>query len=319
MNYFSHGRTALKYGIKYLNLKKNDIILLPNYICDVVLIPLLQLKIKPLFYEINDNMQPNWDQLNTIISRKVKAIMIVHYFGFPQDLNKIKKYCLKNNLLLIEDNAHGHGGEYKGQLLGTFGDIGFSSPRKLYPIDYGGILYTKNDQKIKKLPYPNLLNRIKKIIKRRTGNLFSNNKFYDYDKSDLESIEIMQNSIKDMSIDNRSLHKLNNIDFGEIRKYRAIIYNLWEKYTLDNGLHPVYNKLINNIIPWNYSAYASDLDERNKWLDWGFKNNISVYTWPRLPISFIDEKNNVLDRWNRLICFPIVQKMSLKKLKNIFR
>ena len=138
-------------------------------------------------------------------------------------------------------------------------------------------------------------------------------------KSDLESIEIMQNSIKDMSIDNRSLHKLNNIDFGEIRKYRAIIYNLWEKYTLDNGLHPVYNKLINNIIPWNYSAYASDLDERNKWLDWGFKNNISVYTWPRLPISFIDEKNNVLDRWNRLICFPIVQKMSLKKLKNIFR
>ena len=125
-----------------------SIILLPNYICDVVLIPLLQLKIKPLFYEINDNMQPNWDQLNTIISRKVKAVMIVHYFGFPQDLNKIKKYCLKNNLLLIEDNAHGHGGEYKGQLLGTFGDIGFSSPRKLYPIDYGGILYIKNDQKI---------------------------------------------------------------------------------------------------------------------------------------------------------------------------
>ena len=71
----------------------------------------------------------------------VKAIILVHYFGQPQELQLFHELCQENNIILIEDNAHGHGGHINGKPLGTFGDLGFSSPRKLSNLLYGGILY----------------------------------------------------------------------------------------------------------------------------------------------------------------------------------
>ena len=61
--YFSHGRTALKYGLKYLNFKKNDKLMMPNYLCDVLLDPLKDLGIDPTYYEINDDFTVNFRSL----------------------------------------------------------------------------------------------------------------------------------------------------------------------------------------------------------------------------------------------------------------
>ena len=169
MMYFSHGRTALKFGLKYLDLKPGDSILIPNYICDVVLHPIEEMKIQPYFYDIMDNMEPDWDKLNKTIDKKVKAILIVHYFGHAQNIERIIKFCVQNNLMLIEDNAHGHGGNYNGKLLGTFGDIGFSSLTKIYPINFGGSLFLKNySHKVNSnVPLPPYYSRVKKLIKRK--------------------------------------------------------------------------------------------------------------------------------------------------------
>jgi len=121
--YFSHGRTALKYGLMHLGLKVNDTILIPEYICDVVLHPLRQLGIKYRFYPLDSLLHPIWEVLENLIDKNTKAIMMVHYFGQPQDISAYISFCDKNKLLLIEDNAHGFGGMYNGQLLGTFGDL----------------------------------------------------------------------------------------------------------------------------------------------------------------------------------------------------
>ena len=61
--YFSHGRTALKYGLLSLGLKPGDEILIPDYICDVVLHPLKSLGLKHQFYPVLDDLSPNWDEL----------------------------------------------------------------------------------------------------------------------------------------------------------------------------------------------------------------------------------------------------------------
>ena len=61
--YFSHGRTALKYGLLSLGLKPGDEILIPDYICDVVLHPLKSLGLKYQFYPVLDDLSPNWDEL----------------------------------------------------------------------------------------------------------------------------------------------------------------------------------------------------------------------------------------------------------------
>ena len=79
--FFSHGRTAFKYGLKSLNLKKNDSVMLPEYICDVLLDPLKDLGIKPIFYEINNDFTTNWQSLKKRYKKSVKALVIINYFG----------------------------------------------------------------------------------------------------------------------------------------------------------------------------------------------------------------------------------------------
>ena len=94
------------------------------------------------FYPILDDFTPDWEILTTLLSQDTKALFMVHYFGQPQDINVFKEFCYKNNLLLIEDNAHGHGGEINGKLLGKFGEVGFSSPRKHLNTICGGIIFS---------------------------------------------------------------------------------------------------------------------------------------------------------------------------------
>ena len=82
---FSHGRTAFKYGLIYLGLKKNDKIMLPEYICDILLDPLNDLGIIPIFYEINDDFTTNWKSLKKKCQKSVKAIVVINYFGFEEE------------------------------------------------------------------------------------------------------------------------------------------------------------------------------------------------------------------------------------------
>lgn len=137
--FFSHARTAFKFGLLNVKISENDTILVPDYNCDVILHSLFDLKIKPIYYKINDDFSIDIENLKNSINKNTKALLIVHYFGKTQNLKKISEFCTQNNLYLIEDNAHGFGSKVNGKLVGTFGDFGFSSPRKFLPIISGGI------------------------------------------------------------------------------------------------------------------------------------------------------------------------------------
>ena len=57
------------------------------------------------------------------INEKTKAIIVVHYFGHPTDMDSIMDIAKKHDVKVIEDVSHAHGGLYKGELLGTIGDV----------------------------------------------------------------------------------------------------------------------------------------------------------------------------------------------------
>jgi dTDP-4-amino-4,6-dideoxygalactose transaminase len=90
------------------------------------------------------------------ITRKTKAVMIVHYAGYACDMDAIMAICRKNGLALIEDCAHAPGGEYRGRKLGTFGDLSawsFFSNKNL-AVGEGGMVVTRDavlNQKCKNL------------------------------------------------------------------------------------------------------------------------------------------------------------------------
>ena len=79
--YFSHARTALKFGLQSIELNPDAKILIPDYICDVILHPLEQLGFMYQFYSVMDDLTPNWMELNEKVTNESKAIMMVHYFG----------------------------------------------------------------------------------------------------------------------------------------------------------------------------------------------------------------------------------------------
>ena len=64
------------------------------------------------------------DQIEKRITKKTKAVMVVHMYGHPVDLGPVVEICKRKGLLLIEDCSHAHGAEYKGKKVGTFGAVG---------------------------------------------------------------------------------------------------------------------------------------------------------------------------------------------------
>lgn len=89
------------------------------------------------------------DAIEAAITPKTKAIMLVHAFGYPAQMDKIMAIAQKHNLRVIEDAAPALGAEFNGQRVGTFGDVGCFSFQgaKLTVSGEGGIFVT-NDEKI---------------------------------------------------------------------------------------------------------------------------------------------------------------------------
>ena len=64
------------------------------------------------------------DTIKKCVSARTKAIIVVHFAGYPCDIIGISKFCKKNNIHLIEDAAHSPGATCNGQKIGSFGDFG---------------------------------------------------------------------------------------------------------------------------------------------------------------------------------------------------
>lgn len=113
---------------------------------------------KPHFVDINpDNLSIDADKIEVAINEKTKAIMPVYLYGFPSEIDKIKKICRKHNLLFIGDCAQAHGALYKNKKIGSHEDIAcfsFMPTKNLGAYGDAGCVVTKNKvifEKIKML------------------------------------------------------------------------------------------------------------------------------------------------------------------------
>ena len=111
---FAYARTALKYGLKAIGLKSGDGLLVPDLICDSAIEPLDELGIQPKYYPISPTLVPDWRQLEKLLTKSTKALLVVHYFGQPQPIRESQEFCREHSLMLVEDNAHGFGAKVNG-------------------------------------------------------------------------------------------------------------------------------------------------------------------------------------------------------------
>lgn len=138
---YAFARQALRDGLLALDLRPEDLILIPGFICRDVLSSFASLNLRIQYYSVDQDLIPK--DLENLPS--AKAIMAVHYFGFETDLEPFKKYCKKHDAFLIEDNAHGFLSGSSQGALGTLGDIGVISVRKTVPTENGALLIARKD------------------------------------------------------------------------------------------------------------------------------------------------------------------------------
>lgn len=137
---FYLGRGALWHGVKLLHLKNTDNVLVPSYHCGVDIESILMADVGITYYKVKEDMTVDMKDLQSKINSNSRAVLITHYYGFPQQIDSLKKFCQENKLFLIEDCAHALLSSYQGRPLGIFGDISIFSQRKSLALPDGGAL-----------------------------------------------------------------------------------------------------------------------------------------------------------------------------------
>tara|TARA_B100000902_G_scaffold314235_1_gene304932 strand:- start:9437 stop:10546 length:1110 start_codon:yes stop_codon:yes gene_type:complete len=120
----SNGSVALDLCLKGLNLKKGDEVIVTNFTIISCISSIIRCGAEPVLVDI-DSSSWNIDtsKIEEKISPKTKAIMAVHIYNLPVNMDKINELCIKHNLILIEDAAEQIGQTYKKKMVGSFGDV----------------------------------------------------------------------------------------------------------------------------------------------------------------------------------------------------
>lgn len=152
----SNGTAALHLSCMVAGITSKDEVITSPYTFLATSNAVLYCGGKPVFADIQKNM-PNLDLQETRkkITKKTKAIIPVHFAGYPCDLKGIKKLAKKNKLLVIEDAAHAFGAKYEGSRIGScdYSDLTILSfhPLKSITTGEGGAILTNNYSFYKKL------------------------------------------------------------------------------------------------------------------------------------------------------------------------
>lgn len=142
----SSGTAALRIALAALGISKNDEVITQSFTFVATVEAIVESGAKPICTEIDDTLNMCPRDLIKKITKKTKAIILVHMLGSPGKISEIKRICKKKKIFLIEDTAWGIGGKYKNKFLGTVGEIGtFSFDfAKTVTTGEGGMLLFKN-------------------------------------------------------------------------------------------------------------------------------------------------------------------------------
>lgn len=145
----SNGTVALDLAIEALELNPGDEVIMPAFTIISCILGLVRRGIKPVLVDSDpDTWNMDVSHIEEKITAKTKAIMVVHIYGLPVDMDSVIELANKYGLMIIEDGAEAHGLEYKGKKCGSFGDISIMSfyPNKHVTTGEGGMVLTDNER-----------------------------------------------------------------------------------------------------------------------------------------------------------------------------
>ena len=143
----SSGTAALELAVACLELEPGDEVIMPTFTIVSCALAILRAGLKPVLV---DSDPRTWClDVNAVadkITPRTRAIMPVHMYGHPADMDPLLDLARKHNLFIIEDAAESHGASYKGQIVGGIGDLSCFSfyANKIITTGEGGMILTKH-------------------------------------------------------------------------------------------------------------------------------------------------------------------------------
>ena len=145
----SSGTAALIVALRAAGIEAGDEVLVPTTTFVATATAVVLSNAVPIFVDmLPDTYQMDPDAAEASITEKTRAIIVVHYAGYPCDMDRFVKIAEKHNLVLIEDCAHAHGTEWRGKKVGSFGHFGCFSFQmsKVLTSGEGGAVNTDDDE-----------------------------------------------------------------------------------------------------------------------------------------------------------------------------
>jgi len=146
----SNGMAAIFISLIGLDIGHEDEVIVPSHTAFPTVLPVLNVNAKPVFADIDEKTYTlGPDQVKKSITKKTKAVIAVHLYGHPADMDSISNLCKDNGIFLIEDACQAHGAKYKGRFVGSFGDVGcfsFYPSKNMTSCGDGGIITTNNKE-----------------------------------------------------------------------------------------------------------------------------------------------------------------------------
>lgn len=138
--FLTAARIAIAHALELAGVGPGQKVLVPAYHCIVMVEPVLQVGAEPVFYALREDLSVDLDDVAKKLDRETRAFIAVNYFGFPQDLGRLRQFCDERGLSFIEDCAHSFFGSSNGRAIGTFGHFAVASLAKFFPVRDGGCL-----------------------------------------------------------------------------------------------------------------------------------------------------------------------------------
>lgn len=139
----TNGTAAIEMAVEALGIQKGDEVIMPSFTIISCGQAITKVGAKPVLVDCEyDTFNMKVEDIEAKISKHTKAIMIVHIYGLPVNMNPVLELAKKYNLKIIEDAAEMHGQLYNGKMCGSFGDISIFSfyPNKHITTGEGGMV-----------------------------------------------------------------------------------------------------------------------------------------------------------------------------------
>jgi perosamine synthetase len=141
------GTTALHLAVRCLDLQEGDEVIIPSFAFPAVANVLLQERLTPVFVDVDaKTLNMAAEAIEQAVGPRTRAVIVVHTFGHPAEMDAICQVAQKHKLALIEDACEALGAEVGGKRVGTFGVAGLFAfyPNKQITLGEGGVLVTSN-------------------------------------------------------------------------------------------------------------------------------------------------------------------------------